>query len=85
MFDWGFESEDEQHVTGDGVYLCRGKVKYLPCLLVGSSLHMRKVNCADVAIYINEADSFSLRTATSSCNPCSLDLPVLSLFACEAG
>lgn len=26
VFDWGFESEDEEHVTGDGIYLCRGKV-----------------------------------------------------------
>lgn len=29
VFDWGFESQDEQHVTGDGIYLCRGKVTYL--------------------------------------------------------
>ncbi len=29
MFDWGFESENEQHVTGDGIYLCRGKVTLL--------------------------------------------------------
>lgn len=30
MFDWGFESQGEQHVTGDGIYLCRGKVGDLP-------------------------------------------------------
>eukprot|EP00903_Cladosiphon_okamuranus_P007876 g7613.t1 len=38
VFDWGFESEGEQHVTGDGVYLCRGKV------LGGSS-------CTNVMLY----------------------------------
>ncbi|CAM9929918.1 unnamed protein product [Choristocarpus tenellus] len=25
-FDWGFQSRDEKYVTGDGIYLCRGKV-----------------------------------------------------------
>ncbi|CAM9137760.1 unnamed protein product, partial [Discosporangium mesarthrocarpum] len=38
VFDWGFESENEKIVTGDGIYLCRGKV------LGGSS-------CTNVMLY----------------------------------
>lgn len=26
VFDWGFQSEGEEHITSDGIYLCRGKV-----------------------------------------------------------
>ncbi|CBJ25560.1 conserved unknown protein [Ectocarpus siliculosus] len=38
VFDWGFQSENEKFATGDGIYLCRGKV------LGGSS-------CTNVMLY----------------------------------